>query len=148
MIGALRDRFQMRKKKPADDGGAAELDWNLRTGGHGSVVGFPAKYSFDISASNCTDVIDYTVDQAGTSSRVNVIAITNPYAGCPGNLLGQTPTVKFGLRMASVTARTVEAAGDLCQHTLLSSHDRLIHISATPIAAASTMCPPSHRSSA
>src|SRR5688572_18090463 len=73
------------------------LDWNLRTGGYGSVIGYPAKYSFDIAASSCADVMYFTVDHAGTSSRVNVIAITNSYAGCPGNTTGQTPTVKFGL---------------------------------------------------
>ena len=49
----------------------------------GAVVGSPAKYNFDISASNCTDVMYFTVDQAGTASTVNVIAITNSYAGCP-----------------------------------------------------------------
>ena len=83
---------------------AAELDWNLRTGGYGAVVGYPAKYNFDIAASNCTDVMYFTVDQAGTASAVNVIAITNSYAGCPGNSTGKTPTVKFGLRLATGTA--------------------------------------------
>ena len=81
-----------------------ELDWNLRTGGFGSVVGYPAKYNFDIAASNCADVMYFTVDQAGTASRVNVIAITNSYAGCPGNSTGKTPTVKWGLRMGTGTA--------------------------------------------
>jgi hypothetical protein len=46
----------------------------------------------------------FTVDHAGTASRVNVIAITNPYAGCPGNAAGTTPTVKFGLRMGTGTS--------------------------------------------
>ncbi len=84
--------------------GAAELDWNLRTGGYGAVVGYPAKYNFDIGASNCTDVMYFTVDQAGTASAVNVIAITNSYGHCPGNSTGKTPTVKFGLRLTSGTA--------------------------------------------
>lgn len=83
------------------------LDWNLRTGGIGSVLGYPAKYSFDISASNCSDVIYFTVDQPGTASAVNLIAITNPYAGCPGNAAGATPTVKFGIRMGTGTATSV-----------------------------------------
>jgi hypothetical protein len=83
---------------------APKLDWNLRTGGYGSVIGYPAKYSFDISASNCADVSYFTVDQTGAASRVNVIAITNPYAGCPGNAAGTTPTVKFGLRLGTGTA--------------------------------------------
>jgi hypothetical protein len=89
---------------PAPVTNAAELDWNLRTGGYGAVVGYPAKYNFDISASNCTDVMYFTVDQAGTASAVNVIAITNSYAGCPGNSTGKTPTVKFGLRLGTGTA--------------------------------------------
>jgi hypothetical protein len=80
------------------------LDWNLRTGGTGNVLGYPAKYSFDISASNCSDVIYFTVDQAGGATTVNVIAITNPYAGCPNNAAGATPTVKFGIRMGTGTA--------------------------------------------
>jgi hypothetical protein len=30
---------------------------------------------------------------------VNVIGVTNPYAGCTGNLLESTPTVKFGIAL-------------------------------------------------
>ena len=47
---------------------APHLDWNLKTGGYGSVVGYPAKFSFDIAASNCTDEIYFTVDQPGSAS--------------------------------------------------------------------------------
>jgi hypothetical protein len=43
------------RRQPAQASG--HLDWNLRTGGFGSVIGSPAKYSFDITASNCSDVI-------------------------------------------------------------------------------------------
>jgi hypothetical protein len=75
----------------------SKLDWNLATGGYGSVVGSPAKYSFDVTASSCNDVIYFTVDQTGAASTVNVIGITNAYAGCAGNVAGATPTVKFGL---------------------------------------------------
>jgi hypothetical protein len=81
-----------------------ELDWSLRTGGIGAVVGYPAKYNFDINASNCSDVMYFTVDQAGAAGTVNVIAITNSYAGCTGNATGKTPTVKWGLRMGTGTA--------------------------------------------
>jgi hypothetical protein len=98
------DKFLNRERKPQAAADAPHLDWNLRTGGTGSVVGYPAKYSFDVSASNCSDVIYFTVDQAGSSSAVNVIAITNPYAGCSGNPAGTTPTVKFGLRLGTGTA--------------------------------------------
>jgi len=83
---------------------AAHLDWSLRTGGYGNVVGSPAKYSFDITAYNCSDVIYFTVDQPGTASAVNVIAITNAYAGCTGNAAGTTPTVKFGIALPYGTA--------------------------------------------
>ena len=96
LFATLRERLQKSKRPAPVSDDAPELDWNLRTGGYGSVVGSPAKYNFDISASNCTDVIYFTVDQAGAASTVNVIAITNPYAGCPGNPTGTTPTVKFG----------------------------------------------------
>jgi hypothetical protein len=74
----------------------------LRTGGYGSVIGSPAKWNFDITAANCSDVIYFTVDQTGQTTaprRANVIAITNPYAICPGNATGQTPTVKFALAL-------------------------------------------------
>jgi len=81
-----------------------KLDWSLRTGGNGTVTGYPAKYSFDITTSSCSDVIYFTVNQAGSASAVNVIGITNPYALCPGNLLGTTPTVKFGIAMTNGTA--------------------------------------------
>ena len=64
----------------------------------------PAKYSFDIASANCADVIYYTVDQAGSATAANVIAITNPYSICPGNAGGTTPTVKFALRLTSGTA--------------------------------------------
>jgi len=98
------DTFLNRERKPHPAANAPHLDWNLRTGGIGSVVGYPAKDSFDVSTSNCSDVIYFTVDQPGSSSAVNVIAITNPYATCPGNLGGATPTVKFGLRLGTGTA--------------------------------------------
>ena len=90
--------------RPAPLPATAELDWNLSTGGYGAVVGYPAKYNFDIGASNCADVMYFTVDHAGTASAVNVIAITNSYGHCPGNSTGKTPTVKFGLRLTSGTA--------------------------------------------
>jgi len=92
-----------RGRKPAPDADA-HLDWSLRTGGYGNVVGSPAKYSFDVSTYDCSDVIYFTVDQAGTASAVNVIAITNAYAGCTGNAAGTTPTVKFGIALPYGTA--------------------------------------------
>jgi hypothetical protein len=96
------------KNRPvAEVEGEAKLDWNLATGGFGSVVGSPAKYSFDIATWNCSDVVYFTVDQPGSASAVNVIAITNPYASCPGNPLGTTPTVKFGIAMVAGTATSV-----------------------------------------
>ena len=98
------DKFLNRERKPQSGTETPHLDWNLRTGGFGNVVGYPAKYSFDVSASNCTDVIYFTVDQPGSGSAVNVVAITNAYAGCTGNSTGATPTVKFGIAMAAGTA--------------------------------------------
>jgi hypothetical protein len=83
---------------------APHLDWFLNTGGYGPVVGDPAKYSFDMASANCADVIYYTVDQPGSATAANVIAITNPYSTCPGNAGGTTPTVKFALRLTSGTA--------------------------------------------
>ena len=65
--------------------GDVKLDWALRTGGTGSVIGYPANFSFDVSASDCSDVIYFTVNQTGGATTPNVIAITNAYAGCPGN---------------------------------------------------------------
>ena len=100
----LRERLRARLSPQPVESTGSKLDWNLRTGGFGPVIGSPAKYSFDISASHCSDVSYFTVDQAGTASRVNVIAITNPYAGCPGNATGTTPTVKLGLRMGTGTS--------------------------------------------
>jgi hypothetical protein len=76
-----------------------KLDWSLNTGGAGGVTSFPAKFSFDITASSCNDVIYFTFPQAGGASTVNVIGVTNPYAGCTGNALGSTPTVKFGIAL-------------------------------------------------
>ena len=102
----LRDILQGRKKQDGDAAGST-LDWNLQTGGFGSVVGYPAKYSFDITASNCSDVVYFTVDQPGAATTVNLIGITNPYAGCSGNPAGQTPTVKFGIRLGTGTATSV-----------------------------------------
>jgi len=92
--------FGAKPSKPA----AGHLDWSLKTGGTGNVVGSPAKYSFDITASNCADVIYFTVDQAGAALVPNVIAITNAYAGCPNNAAGATPTVKWAIRMTAGTA--------------------------------------------
>jgi hypothetical protein len=95
-------RRRVRPQPPAT--GGAKLDWSLQTGGYGSVVGDPAKYSFDITAAHCSDVIYFTVDQPGAAAVVNVIAITNPYATCLGNPVGVTPTVKFGIRLPWGTA--------------------------------------------
>ena len=93
-----------RGRKPPVEPDAPHLDWSLRTGGYGNVVGSPAKYSFDITAYSCSDVIYFTVDQPGSASAVNVIAITNAYAGCTGNAAGATPTVKFGIALPYGTA--------------------------------------------
>ena len=101
------ERFQTLRQRRENERARTEaphLDWNLRTGGYGSVVGYPAKYSFDIVSSNCSDEIYFTVDQPGSASAVNVIGITNPYVGCPGNPTNATPTVKFGIRMGTGTA--------------------------------------------
>src|SRR5436853_2572797 len=93
-----------RPKPAVDPSSDTHLDWNLRTGGLGNVVGSPAKFSFDIGTANCSDVIYFTVDQAGAAATPNVIAITNAYANCPNNAAGTTPTVKWGIRMTSGTA--------------------------------------------
>jgi hypothetical protein len=106
------DKFLGRERKPRPGSETPHLDWNLRTGGYGSVVGYPAKYSFDVSASNCSDVIYFTVDQAGSGSAVNLIAITNAYAGCTGNSTGATPTVKFGIAMGAGTATSASPSLD------------------------------------
>jgi len=98
------DRIYNRNRKSIADTEAPHLDWNLRTGGYGNVVGSPAKYNFDIANFNCSDVIYFTVDQPGTASAPNVIAITNAYAGCSGNATGATPTVKFGIALPFGTA--------------------------------------------
>jgi hypothetical protein len=103
-IGWLRDGGFFRGfPRPADPSAPSssdvKLDWSLNTGGTGSVIGYPAKFSFDVSASNCSDVIYYTVNQNGSATAPNVIAITNPYVGCPGNPANLTPTVKFALRL-------------------------------------------------
>lgn len=86
---------------------SSHLDWSLQTGGYGSVVGDPAKYSFDETTWSCSDVIYFSVDQAGSASAVNVIAITNAYATCPGNSTGTTPTVRFGIQLGTGTATSI-----------------------------------------
>jgi hypothetical protein len=106
------DKFLGRERKPQPGSETPHLDWNLRTGGFGNVVGYPAKYSFDVSASNCSDVIYFTVDQPGSASAVNVIAITNAYAGCTGNSTGATPTVKFGIALGTGTATSASPSLD------------------------------------
>jgi hypothetical protein len=94
-----------RRPAPPTNAGTSDvkLDWALSTGGTGSVVGYPAKYNFDVSASNCSDVIYFTVNQSGTSSAPNVIAMTNAYAGCPGNPANLTPTVKWAIALPNGT---------------------------------------------
>jgi hypothetical protein len=109
-------RFDKRPGPSPDPGtSSATLDWSIRTGGGGSVIGYPAKYSFDVDVADCGDVIYFTVDHSGKASRVNVIAITNPYEGCPGNPANLTPTVKFGLRLPDgvPTSSVPSLAGDV-----------------------------------
>ena len=105
-------RWYPQLVKPAKPQTAPHLDWNLNTGGYGNVVGSPAKYNFDLAANNCSDVIYFTVDQAGGAAAVNVIAITNPYAGCTGNATGTTPTVKFGIALTAGTATSAVPSFD------------------------------------
>ena len=100
----LEQWFPQLAKPAKPQADAPHLDWNLKTGGYGNVVGSPAKYNFDLAANNCSDVIYFTVDQPGGAAAVNVIAITNPYAGCTGNAAGTTPTVKFGIALPFGTA--------------------------------------------
>jgi hypothetical protein len=110
----LSDLFQafQRVKQAKEPETASHLDWNLNTGGYGNVVGAPAKYSFDITAANCSDVIYFTVDQPGSATSPNVIAITNAYSTCPGNASGGTPTVKWGIQMTNGTATSAVPSGD------------------------------------
>jgi hypothetical protein len=96
-----------RPAPPSSRSAGAHLDWSLQTGGYGSVVGDPAKFSFDVTTWNCTDVIYFSVDQSGSASAVNVIGITNAYASCPGNPAGVTPTVKFGIQLPYGAATSV-----------------------------------------
>ena len=90
----------------------SHLDRNLNTGGYGNVVGAPAKYGFDVTTANCSDVIYFTVDQAGSATSPNVIAITKEYSICPGNASGTTPTVKWGIQMPYGTATSAVPSGN------------------------------------
>jgi hypothetical protein len=82
-------------ENPSSSPSSMTLDWSLNTGGFGTVTSFPAKFSFDISSSSCSDVVYFTVDQAGAASTPNVIALTNIYPTCPGTV----PTVKWGIAL-------------------------------------------------
>jgi hypothetical protein len=97
----------MHRRPPPLPHSRPHLDWSLQTGGYGSVVGDPAKFTFDVTKWSCSDVIYFSVDQAGSSSAVNVVGITNAYATCPGNPAGATPTVKFGIGLPYGTATSV-----------------------------------------
>ena len=74
----------------------SHLDWNLRTGGFGTSS---ARQRSTASTSRRQlqrrDLLHRGSGRRGDA--VNVIAITNAYAGCPGNAAGATPTVKFGI---------------------------------------------------
>ena len=87
------------KPRPVDES-EPHLDWSMRTGSTGNVVGSPGKFSFDITTPSCSDVVYYTGDYAGSASAPNVIALTNIYGFCGG----QVPTVKWGVRMTAGTA--------------------------------------------
>jgi hypothetical protein len=114
MAWARQGGLFRRPPKPGtgDSSSDVKLDWSLSTGGTGPVIGYPAKFSFDVSASNCSDVIYYTVLQTGAATRPNVIAMTNPYVGCPGNPANLTPTVKFALRLGSGTGTSATLSLD------------------------------------
>jgi hypothetical protein len=109
--GGWRDGHHDGGHDPDPQDGMA--NWTILTGGTGPVLGYPAKFSFDVRISHCTDAIYFTVDQPGGATRPNVIGITNPYPGCPGNPAGRTPTVKFALRLpyAVPTSATLSLDG-------------------------------------
>ena len=92
-LADLRNRFRPnRPQAPAE-----HLDWNISTGGFGPVIGSPAKYSanLNISTPSCSDVVYFTVNQVGTATAMNVIAVTNVY----GTLCGAVPTIKFAFAL-------------------------------------------------
>jgi hypothetical protein len=107
LLSDARDRRAASNTSSGNHGGdhdhepedGVKADWMILTGGTGSVLGYPAKFSFDVLVSQCSDAIYFTVDQPGGATRPNVIAITNPYPGCPGNPAGRTPTIKLALRL-------------------------------------------------
>ena len=99
------------EQERAEQASRPHLDWNLRTGGYGYVVGYPAKFNFDITAANCSDDVYFTVDQAGAAvdrqrhrdheHLRGLSRATRPDA---------TPTVKFGIRMGTGTATSAVPA--------------------------------------
>jgi hypothetical protein len=70
--------------KPRSVPQTAKIDWSINLGGGGPAEAtFPAKYSFDISATpDCTsDFVVFPVNQSPNSTHENLVAFNNLYSG-------------------------------------------------------------------
>lgn len=82
--GALPDgKLKKNKKKKKTKPGKIKKDWSVSLGSGGKVGAgaFPAKYSFDTSAANCSDYIVFNTSLAGAAGQASIIAFTQLYVG-------------------------------------------------------------------
>jgi Ice-binding-like len=99
-----RARFLIRDRKHSLEG-----DWSEDMGGGATVgaVNYPAKYSFDIRAADCSnDFVVYGTGLAGSGSQAGIVAFNNLYSGCIDLVLGTAAN------FAILGSATVTNAGD------------------------------------
>ena len=93
----------------ANQGSRSKLhrDWNVSLGGSRvSATMFPAKFSFDPSATpDCAnDYVVFGLRNVGSATQANIVALNNLYSGTGGFCVSPTPTFLFAYNISTVTA--------------------------------------------
>jgi Ice-binding-like len=86
-----------------------DRDWAVDLGDGASIGAgnYPAKYSFDTSAANCsTDFVVYPTGLTGASGQASIVAYNNLYSGCNGLNLGTAAN------FAMLAATTITSTGN------------------------------------
>jgi hypothetical protein len=109
-------------------------DWSISLGAGTTAPGmYPAKYTFDFSASpSCsTDFIVYPVNVTGSSSQPNIVGFNNLYSGS----IGATGDVTNGSTTVSITAGTLTLTDVGLQITGagIPANDTIATITGTPV---------------
>jgi len=111
-VGSLPDiRPRINRNKTLRKG-KIEKDWSVSLGSGGKVGAgfFPAKYSFDASAANCSDYVAFNTSLAGSATHASIIAFTKLYVG--GGCGTPNPSTAWAYNTGGTILTSVELSLD------------------------------------